>query len=85
MDPQTAAAFANSVAHLNILYLVVSLLCVVGVFWFVVGLGEKALGFDAERFVNNVESAADEGNCWPGVALALGVMALLGVVLRVAL
>jgi hypothetical protein len=86
MDAGTAAALASSVAHLNILYLVLALLVIVAAGALIAALGEKALGLDLERFINNVEARADEGDVWPGVvAFCLAPAALLGIVLWVAL
>lgn len=86
MDAQTAAALANSVAHLNLLYVVVGLLVVVGIFSFLGALGERALGLDLRGFVDNVELRAKNGDCWPGVVL-FGVLpaAIMGLILWIGL
>lgn len=86
MDPQTAAALANSVAHLNLLYVVTGVVIVAAVFSFVGALGERALGLDLKRFVNNVEKRADKGDVWPGVvSFILTPAALAGIVLWIGL
>ena len=85
MDAQTAAALANSVAHLNILYLVLGLCVLMGAFTAIVALGERAVGFDIRKFIDNVEKRADKGDVWRGVALVLGIEAVLCVVLWVGL
>lgn len=85
MTPQQAAALANSVAHLNILYLVVSLCVIFGTFGILMAIGERALGFNIKRFLNHVEKKAAGGDVWPGVVLVLGVLSLMGIVLWVGL
>lgn len=86
MDAQTAAALANSVAHLNFLYLVIGLVVVVGTFTVLAWLGERLIGLDLEGFVDEVERQASNGNVWPGiVAFIVSPLAILGLILWVGL
>lgn len=92
MTPEIAVAFAQEAAQLNIVYTLFALLMIVGVFGFLVALGQKALGFNTKAFLNHVEATAKRaakgepgGTLWPGIALMLGGMGLLGLVLYIGL
>lgn len=86
MDAQTASALASSVAHLNLLYVVIGLLVVVGAFVFLGALGERALGLDLRGFVDELEKQANVGNVWPGVVCFVVVpAAIMGLVLWIGL
>lgn len=89
MEPETAIAlgqFAGKAAALNLGYTVFALLILIGVFALVIVLGEKAIGLDLRKFVDNVEKAAGDGRLWPGIVAFVVVPAcLLGLVLFIGL
>lgn len=86
MDAQTAAALANSVAHLNLLYVVTGLIIVIATFSFLAALGERALGLDLRGFIDHVEAQAKKGNVWPGVvSFVIVPAAIMGLVLWIGL
>jgi hypothetical protein len=78
MDAHTAAALAGNAALLSILYAAFGLFVIVGAFALLAAFGEWALGFSLRGFIDNVEARAAGGDVWPGIALLLGFMAILG-------
>jgi hypothetical protein len=68
MNPQTVAALADKAALLSIGYAVFGLFVVVAAFTFLAVLGERALGLNLRKFIDNVEKQAARGNVWPGIA-----------------
>lgn len=65
MDNFTIVSFLH-------LFMKVCLTC--GLIGFVIIMGERALGFDVRKLIDDIEKESEKGNVWPGTALLLGGM-----------
>ena len=86
LTPDQLSALAGSAAMLNVGYTVFGLLVLAAVFAFLAGLGERAMGLNLRKFIDNVEKAADRDRLWPGiVAFVLAPAGVLCLVLFIGL